>query len=138
MSIITLILAGLMLAALLVLCWALPHPLTWVMAAAMAALFFLVLLPQYQGQQQALANGQTVSAAVAEVRHWQRKVGDGNYEDKYEIIALWPNPHTGQMVRFVSPPLHQDPQTHLPAAIQVTVDTGNPKNYVMDLSFLPR
>ncbi|MFD1244636.1 hypothetical protein [Paralysiella testudinis] len=138
MSLITLIIAGLILAALLVLCWVLPHPITWLMAAVMAALFFLVLLPKYQGEQQALAHGQTVAAAVAEVRHWQRKVGDGNYEDNYEIIALWPNPHNGQMVRFVSPPLRQNPQAHLPAAVNVTVDTDNPKNYVMDLSFLPK
>lgn len=44
--------------------------------------------------------------------------------------------HNGQMVRFVSPPLRQNPQAHLPAAVNVTVDTDNPKNYVMDLSFL--
>ena len=138
MSLITLIIAGLILAALLVLCWVLPHPITWLMAAVMAALFFLVLLPKYQGEQQALTHGQTVAAAVAEVRHWQRKVGDGNYEDNYEIIAHCPKPHNGKMVRFVSPPLRQNPQAHLPAAVNVTVDTDNPKNYVMDLSFLPK
>ena len=137
MSIITLVIAALLLAALVVLCFVLPHPITWLMTAVMAALFVWVLLPRYQGEQRAMAHGQVVQAAVAEVRHWQRKVGDGNYQDQYEIIALWPHPQTGKMVRFVSPPLRQDPQAHLPPSIAVTVDINQPQNYVMDLSFLP-
>lgn len=137
MSIITLAIAGLILAGLVVLCFVLPHPITWLMAAIMALVFFLILLPQYQGEQTAIAQGQSVQAAVSEVRHWQRRVGDGDYIDRYEIIALWPNPRNGQMIRFVSPPLNADPAPYLPQAISVTVDTDNPKNYVMDLSFLP-
>ncbi|WP_051940455.1 hypothetical protein [Stenoxybacter acetivorans] len=137
MSLITLIVAGAVLAFFVLLCFLLPTPITWLITAAFAALFFMVLLPKYEGEQTAKKQGETVQAAVSDIRHWQMRYGDGNYQDKYEIIALWPNPRTGKMVQFISPPLLKDPKPHLLPAISVTVDTNNPRNYVMDLSFLP-
>lgn len=50
--------------------------------------------PKYQGQQQAMAHGEVIEAAVSEVRHWNRKQSD-TIIDRYEIIALAPNPNTG-------------------------------------------
>lgn len=133
MSIATVIIAAAFLLLAAVLSFALPHPITWLATAALGLLFFAVLLPQYQGQQQALRHGQTVWATVSHIRHWQHKVGDGHYQDKYEITALWSNPTTGKMVTFISPPLREDPTGKIGSSIAVTVNPNHPKHYVMQL-----
>ncbi|MDO5059331.1 MAG: hypothetical protein Q4D82_05245 [Neisseria sp.] len=133
----TLIIAGAILAACVLASFFVPHPVVWIATLIMGITFFVGLLPRYQGEQQALQSGVTVSAAVSEVRHWSRKSGDGNYTDQYEILALAPHPETGEMRQFVSPPLNEDPAPHLGESVNITVDWQNPKAYVMDLSFLP-
>lgn len=139
MSIITLGIAALLLVGALILAFTLPHPLTWLIAVILGAIFFLVLLPKYQGEQKALSNGQDVVARVEKVRFWSRKYGDGRFLDQYEINAVWQNPRNGQTVRFISPPLKIDPEPFLKdKTVKVKVNPDNPTQYVMDLSFLPK
>lgn len=132
----TLIIAAAAVIGLLILCFVLPHPITWLMTLIMIALTLFILWPKYQGQQQAMANGEIIEAAVSEVRHWNRKQSD-TIVDRYEIIALAPNPHTGKMQKFVSPPMSADPAPYLGDTVKVKVDWSNPNAYVMDISFLP-
>lgn len=137
-SLTTLIIAGLLLAALIAAAFLLPHPATLLAAFAAGLILFVFLLPRYQGQQQALANGETVTATVSQVRWWSRKTGDGDYIDQYEIIAFAPHPQTGEIRKFVSPPLRDNPEPHLNGSVEVKVDWRNPQAYVMDLDFLPQ
>ena len=136
MNLITLLIAALILLGAAILSFTLPHPITWLITAALGLLFFLVLLPKYQGQQQALKHGETIQAVVSQVRHWQHKIGDGQYQDKYEIIAQWHNPKTGHSVEFVSPPLREYPSNQIGTHIAVTVNPNNPKQYVMQIGTL--
>ena len=113
-----------------------PNPITGIMALIVGALIYFVLWPKYEGGQQALARGEEIQAAVQEVRHWNS--GSKNSQgDKYEIIAIAPNPNNGKMQEFVSPPMTQDPQPYLQDTVAVRVDWSNPKAYIMDVSFLP-
>lgn len=132
----TLIIAGLLAFALLVASFILPHPASWLATLAMGGVFFLVLLPKYQGQQQALAQGTVIQAEVVDVRQWDRKQQD-QLVDYYEIIAQATNPRTGNRQQFVSPPLPADPKPYLHRTVRVTVDWNHPKAYIMDISFLP-
>lgn len=136
-SLTTLVIAGIFVLALFLISIFAPNPITWIMTLAFGAVFFFILLPKYQGEQQAVRQGVKIQAAVQEVRSWSRKTGDGNYIDQYEIIAVAPNPENGKIQQFVSPPMSQNPQPYLGDSIKVTVDWSNPKAYVMDLSFLP-
>lgn len=136
-SLTTLIIAGAFTIILLLVSIFFPNPITWIMTLILGAVFYFILLPGYQGQQQAVYQGETITAAVQEVREWSRKQGDGNYIDQYEIIAVAPNPETGAMYTFVSPPMKQNPKPYLGDTVNVTVEWSNPKAYVMDLSFLP-
>ncbi len=136
-SLTTLIIAGVLLAAALIASVLVPNPITWLITLVLGGLFFFILLPKYQGEQQAVKSGVEIQAAVQEVREWSRKTGDGNYIDQYEIIAVAPNPHNGKIQTFVSPPMAQNPKPYLGDSVKVKVDWSNPKAYVMDLSFLP-
>lgn len=136
-SLTTLVIAGVLFVIALLAGFFVPHPITWLVALILGGILFFILLPKYQGQQQAISNGVEAQAAVQEVREWSRKTGDGNYIDQYEIIAVAPNPDNGQIYTFVSPPMGQDPKPYLKDSITVKVDWSNPKAYVMDLSFLP-
>lgn len=136
LSLTTLIIAAVIIIALLLVSIFIPNPITWLMTVVLGAVFWFILLPNYQGQQQAQTQGVVVQAAVSEVREWSRKQGD-QYQDRYEIIALAPHPDTGNMVTFTSPPLNENPKPYLGDTVQVQVDWSNPKAYVMDLSFLP-
>lgn len=136
-SLTTLIIAGVLLAAAVLAAVFVPHPITWLMALALGGLFFFVLLSKHQGQRQAVRQGVEIQAQVQKVRHWSHKAGSGNYIDQYEIIAAAPNPHNGSVQQFVSPPLGQNPEPYLDGSVKVKVDWSNPKAYVMDLSFLP-
>lgn len=135
-SLTTLLIAGGLLVGLVVLSMALPHPITWLATAIMGGILFFILVPKYQGQQQALQQGVKVEAAVQEVRHWSPS-NKNQPRDKYEIVAVAPNPYNGTIQTFVSPPMLKDPQPYLGQTVTVTVDWQNPKAYVMDLSFLP-
>lgn len=136
-SLTTLIIAGgLFLAALLAGIF-FPHPMIWLCTLILGGILFFVLLPKYQGQQQAAGYGVEIQAAVQEVREWSRKTGDGDYIDRYEIIAVAPNPDNGRIHTFVSPPMSRNPKPYLKDSITVKVDWSNPEAYVMDLSFLP-
>ncbi|MDO5686954.1 MAG: hypothetical protein Q4G42_06195 [Neisseria sp.] len=139
MSLITLIIAGVVLAGTVILAFSLPHPITWLMAIVWGAVFFAILLPKYQGEQQALAGGEEITARVDEVRFWSRRYGDGQFLDQYEIIALWDDPRSGKTVRFVSAPLQINPEPYLSTrTVKVKVNPANPQQYVMDLSFMPK
>ncbi len=135
-SLTTLIIAGAITLCLLLVSLALPNPITWLMTLAMGAVWLFILLPKYQGEQQAVQQGVVIQAAVQEVRQWSRKQSD-TYIDFYEIIAVAPNPNSGEMYTFVSPPMRDNPQPYLGNTVAVTVVWSNPKAYVMDLSFLP-
>ncbi|MCS4533909.1 hypothetical protein [Neisseria montereyensis] len=132
----TLVIAGVFLIAAILAAIFVPHPITWLATIILGGLFFFILLPKYKGQQQAIAQGVEIQAMVEEVRTWRRKVSD-HYANRYEIIASAHHPQTGEMVRFVSPPMEQNPEPYLSEYITVKVDWSNPNAYVMDLSFLP-
>ncbi|MFV2029424.1 hypothetical protein [Neisseria sp. S1] len=135
-SLTTLIIAAVFTIVLLLVSLALPNPITWLMTIAMGALLYFVLWPKYDGQQQAAQYGVKIQAAVQEVRHWNQKRSE-TVVDRYEIIAVAPNPNTGKIQQFVSPPMGEDPAPYLADSVQVTVDWQNPEAYIMDLSFLP-
>ncbi|UOO82135.1 hypothetical protein LVJ83_01250 [Uruburuella testudinis] len=135
-SLTTIIMAAVFTVILLLVSLFVPNPITWVMTLILGALLYFVLWPQYQGQQQAVRQGVEIQAAVQEVRHWNRKQSDTTV-DRYEIIAVAPNPNTGNIQQFVSPPMAEDPAPYVGDSVKVTVDWSNPKAYVMDVSFLP-
>ena len=136
LSLTTLIIAAVFFIILLLVSIFVPNPITWLMTLALGAVFYFILWPKYQGQQQAVRQGVEIQAAVQEVRHWNQKRSD-TIVDRYEIIAVAPNPQNGKMQQFVSPPMGEDPAPYLGNSIKVTVDWSNPKGYVMDISFLP-
>lgn len=136
-SLTTLIIAGILLAVALAVSVLVPNPAAWLAALVLGGLFFFILLPKYQGERQALENGTEIRAAVQEVRHWSRRTGDGDYIDRYEIVAVAPNPGNGKIQTFVSPPMAQNPGPYLSGSVNVKVDWSKPEAYVMDLSFLP-
>ncbi|MCP1660053.1 hypothetical protein [Neisseria perflava] len=136
MTLTTIVIAVAVALALLLVTLVAPNPFTAVMALVVAALTYFVLWPKYEGGRQAQANGVEIQAAVQEVRHWN--TGSHNQQgDKYEIIAVAPNPVSGKMQQFVSPPMTTDPQPYLSATVKVKVDWNHPKAYIMDVSFLP-
>lgn len=135
-SMTTIIIASVIAVALLLVTLVAPNPITAVMALIVGALIYFVLWPKYEGGQQAMKSGIEIQAAVQEVRHWNS--GSNNSPvDKYEIIAVAPNPNNGEIQQFVSPPMTTDPTPYLSDRIKVNVDWTNPKAYVMDVSFLP-
>lgn len=136
MSLTTIIIAVAVTVVLLLITFIAPNPITGIMTLVFAALIYFVLWPKYDGGRQAQAHGVEIQAAVQEVRHWNGGSSD-NPKDKYEIIALAPNPENGRMQQFVSPPMTTDPQPYLKDTVTVKVDWSNPKAYIMDLSFLP-
>lgn len=135
-SLTTIIIAAAVTLGLLAITLVAPNPITGIMTLVFGALIYFVLWPKYEGGQQAVRYGVEVQAAVAEVRHWNSGSSD-NPSDKYEIIALAPNPESGRIQEFVSPPMTRDPQPYLGDTVTVKVDWSNPKAYVMDVSFLP-
>lgn len=136
LSLTTMIIAVAVTVVLLVITLAVPNPITGIMTLIFGALIYFVLWPKYEGGRQAQAYGVEIQAAVQEVRHWNSG-GNNNLIDKYEIVALAPNPHNGRMQQFVSPPMTTDPEPYLQDTVTVKVDWSNPKAYIMDLSFLP-
>lgn len=135
-SLTTIIIAAVVVLALLVITLVAPNPITGIMALIFGALLYFVLWPKYEGGRQAAASGVEIQVAVQEVRHWHSG-GSDRPVDKYEIIALAPNPTNGRMQQFVSPPMTRDPQPYLGDTVTVKVDWSNPKAYIMDVSFLP-
>ena len=75
-SLTTLIIAAVIVIALLLFSVFVPNPITWIMTIALGAVFWFILLHNYQGQQQAEMQGVVVQAAVSDVREWSRKQGD--------------------------------------------------------------
>lgn len=136
MTLTTLVIAGVFMVVAILAAIFVPHPITWVASLILGGLFFFVLLPKYKGQQQAVMQGVEIQATVQEVRTWSRKKGD-DYINRYEVIATAHNPETAEIVRFVSPPMEQNPKPYLSEYVTVKVDWSNPNAYVMDLSFLP-
>lgn len=135
-SLTTIVIAACVTVALLVVTLFVPNPITGIMTLILGALIYFMLWPKYEGGQQAVARGVEVRAAVQEVRHWNR--GTRNSQgDRYEIIAVAPNPANGKIQQFVSPPMTTDPQPYLEDTVTVKVDWSNPDAYVMDVSFLP-
>ncbi|QEY23919.1 hypothetical protein [Neisseria animalis] len=135
-SLTTIIIALVITFALLVITFVAPNPISGIMAVVFGALIYFVLWPKYEGGKQAQASGVEIQAAVQEVRHWNS--GSRNSQgDKYEIIAVAPNPLNGNIQQFVSPPMTTDPEPYLGETVTVKVDWRNPKAYIMDVSFLP-
>ncbi|MDO4997486.1 MAG: hypothetical protein Q4E16_02430 [Neisseria sp.] len=137
LSIISLILAALLIVASLIACYFLPHPITYLASVVLVGIFALILLPKYQQQRNALQHGERIAARVSHVRHWNQHTTN-DILDRYEIIATAEHPTTGARHRFVSEPLARDPEPHLGETVTVIVDWQNPKSYVMDTSFLPK
>ncbi|MBR5675913.1 MAG: hypothetical protein IKX14_05705 [Neisseriaceae bacterium] len=141
MTFIAIAIAAIVLGVLVALSLTLHHPVVWVATLVWAGLFFIILLPKYQNTQTALAKGQEVIATVKEVRQWDRRitVDSNDFIRKYEIIAEWQNPRTGQPVQFVSDPVEKDPKPYIQNnQVKVKVNLDNPTQYVVDLSFMPK
>ena len=141
MTFIAIAIAAIVLGVLVALSLTLHHPVVWVATVVWAGLFFIILLPKYQNTQAALEKGQEVIATVQEVRQWDRKINTdaSDYIRKYEIIAVWQNPRTGQPVQFVSDPVEKDPKPFIQNnQVKVKVNLDNPAQYVVDLSFIPK
>ncbi|MDO5638255.1 MAG: hypothetical protein Q4G28_00100 [Neisseria sp.] len=136
LSLTTIIIAAVIAVVFLLISIFLPNPITWLFTLAIAAAIYFYMWPKYQAQQQAVQQGIEIQAAVQEVRHWNRKRSDTTV-DRYEIVAVAPNPFNGNIQQFVSPPMETDPAPYLGDSVKVTVDWSNPKAYVMDVSFLP-
>lgn len=122
----------------LVLALMLPHPATWLAAAAMVLVTSFLIWPKYKHEQAAMAYGVEVPTYVDHVRSWERKKGENNYQTRYEIFTVWENPETRQIIQFRSDPIDFDPKPFMPEKIMVKVIPDAPENYVMDLSFLPK
>ena len=135
-SLTTIIVAAAVAVVFLLISIFLPNPITWLFTLGIAAAIYFFMWPKYEAQQQAVRQGVEIQAAVQEVRHWNQKRSDTTV-DRYEIVALAPNPNNGNMQQFVSPPMDEDPSPYVGDSVNVTVDWSNPKAYVMDVSFLP-
>ena len=141
MTFIAIAIAAIVLGVLVALSLTLHHPVVWLATVVWAGLFFIILLPKYQNTQAALEKGQEVLATVQEVRQWDRKINTdaGEYITKYEIIAVWQNPRTGQPVQFISDPVEKNPKPFIQNnKVKVKVNLDNPTQYVVDLSFMPK
>ena len=57
LSITTLIIAAVFFIILLLVSIFVPNPITWLMTLALGAVFYFILWPKYQGQQQAVRQG---------------------------------------------------------------------------------
>jgi len=64
LSITTLIIAAVFFIILLLVSIFVPNPITWLMTLALGAVFYFILWPKYQGQQQAVRQGVEIQAAV--------------------------------------------------------------------------
>ncbi len=136
MSVVVLWLAGFFFVLSLIFSIMQPHLISWLVSLVIAVLFLVILLPKYQQEQHALRVGQVVDTMVVDVRHWTRKVGDGQHIDRYEVITQWRHPDSLDVYTFRSKPFKQDPSDRLPSKVQVKVDLDNPKAYIMDVSFM--
>lgn len=57
----------------------------------------------------------------------------------YRVIAQWQNPASGEIHVFRSENLWYDPSEHIKReSLTVYIDAGNPRQYFVDLSFLPK
>jgi len=57
----------------------------------------------------------------------------------YRVVAQWQNPATGEMHVFRSENLWYDPTAHIKREqITVYIEPGNPRRYLLDVSFLPK
>ena len=63
LSITTLIIAAVFFIILLLVSIFVPNPITWLMTLALGAVFYFILWPKYQGQQQAVRQGVEIQAA---------------------------------------------------------------------------
>jgi len=61
-----------------------------------------------------------------------------NYEYPYVIQSVGVHPKTQEKIVFRSDNIWFNPERMVPENIQVIVDPENPKNYVMDTSFLSK
>lgn len=61
-----------------------------------------------------------------------------NYEYPYVIQSVGVHPKTQEKIIFKSDNIWFNPERMVPDNIQVIVDPENPKNYVMDTSFLSK
>ena len=141
MPITAVIISAIFLVGILVLAITHPNMFTWLAVIFWAGIFFVLILPSYFNTQEALKKGEEVIATVENVRHWSHKYNskDSKYHENYEIQAVWQNPRTGQSVKFISTPLKVDPTPYLTQkTVKVRVNPDNPKQYIMDLSFMPK
>ncbi len=61
-----------------------------------------------------------------------------NGQHPYRIISQWQNPASGKIHVFLSDNIWFDPSDYIKTdSIKVFIDSNNPKNYIVDLSFLP-
>lgn len=62
-----------------------------------------------------------------------------NGRNPFRIISQWQNPATAEIYVFHSENLWFDPSDHITThTIKVLIAPGNPRKYLVDLSFLPR
>ena len=78
-------------------------------------------------------HGKLIETEVTEIK--QETQGIKTF---WQIATQWSDPSTGQVHVFRSDYLLSDPSPHLgPDGVPVVIDERDPKNYLMDLSFLP-
>lgn len=62
-----------------------------------------------------------------------------NGRNPFQILSQWQDPHTNELYVFKSDNIWFDPTEYVNVdAIRVLIDPQNPKDYVMDISFLPK
>ena len=108
LSLTTIIIAAAVALVFLLISIFLPNPITWLFTLGIAAAIYFFMWPKYEAQQQAVRQGVEIQAAVQEVRHWNQKRSDTTV-DRYEIVAIAPNPNNANIQQLVSPPLAGGP-----------------------------
>lgn len=81
-------------------------------------------------------HGQQVYATFVEVRINRNVRMNGRHP--YQIVGEWNNPMNGEMHRFFSQDLWEDPTPYVPDELPVWIDPKNPRSHLMDLRYLPK
>lgn len=85
-------------------------------------------------------NGQLIQADFQEVEfHTTRSNDDDSSTKWFQVVAQWHDRSSNQIFVFRSRNLRFDPTDHVQLqTVPVYIEPGNPTQYHMDLSFLPK
>lgn len=138
LTLMAVVLAALFLVGTIALALFQPHTATYLAAFAWAVIFFALILPKYLNEQKALTHGEDISAKVERIRQWDDH-GDGVVGVSYAIEAVWVNPRNGKPEKFISNTLRRDPTPYIKNnEVKIRVNPNNTKQYVFDLTFMPK